>query len=127
MFRKIDHSAIYLLIAGTYTPVLMLVLDFPYSVVCLAIVWYLAISGIVFSCITLKFNSLSTALYLLLGYLFFFFGFYGQKHWFLLLYFYLPAVYYILSVVISICKRKSFITEFGTFLYCLVQFFIIFQ
>ncbi len=69
VFRKIDHSAIYLLIAGTYTPILLLVLDFPYSIVCLAMVWYLAISGIVFSCITLKFKSLSTALYLLLGWL----------------------------------------------------------
>ena len=69
VFRKIDHSAIYLLIAGTYTPILMLVLNFPYSIVCLAMVWYLAISGIVFSCITLKFKSLSTALYLLLGWL----------------------------------------------------------
>ena len=69
VFRKIDHSAIYLLIAGTYTPILMLVLDFPYSIVCLAMVWYLAISGIVFSCITLKFKSLSTALYLLMGWL----------------------------------------------------------
>lgn len=69
VFRKIDHSAIYLLIAGTYTPILMLVVDFPYSVVCLAMVWYLAVSGIVFSCITLKFKSLSTALYLLMGWL----------------------------------------------------------
>lgn len=69
VFRKIDHSAIYLLIAGTYTPILMLVLDFPYSIVCLAMVWYLSISGIVFSCITLKFKSLSTALYLLMGWL----------------------------------------------------------
>src|SRR5574344_597694 len=30
VFRKIDHSAIYLLIAGTYTPLLMITVDFPY-------------------------------------------------------------------------------------------------
>src|SRR5574344_1704532 len=69
VFRKIDHSAIYLLIAGTYTPILMIVVKFPISVALLAITWYLAISGIVFSCITLKFKYLSTGLYLLMGWL----------------------------------------------------------
>lgn len=69
VFRKIDHSAIYLLIAGTYTPILMLVLDPPHSVALMAMVWYLAITGIVFSCISLKFKYLSTGLYLLMGWL----------------------------------------------------------
>ena len=69
VFRKIDHSAIYLMIAGTYTPILLLVVDFPHSVALLAITWYLAISGVVFSCITLKFKYISTCLYLLMGWL----------------------------------------------------------
>src|SRR5574344_2459551 len=69
VFRKIDHSAIYLLIAGTYTPILMIVVKFPISVALLAITWYLAITGIVFSCLTLKFKYLSTGLYLLMGWL----------------------------------------------------------
>lgn len=69
VFRKIDHSAIYLLIAGTYTPLLMLVVDFPYSVIIMAIVWYLAVTGIVFSCLTLKFKGLSTGLYILMGWM----------------------------------------------------------
>lgn len=67
VFRKIDHSAIYLLIAGTYTPILMLVVPFPHSVALLAMTWYLAAMGIVFSCITLKFKYLNTALYLVMG------------------------------------------------------------
>ncbi len=69
VFRKIDHSAIYLLIAGTYTPLLLMTVDFPSSVVFLSIIWYLAITGIVFSCITLKFKNLSTGLYVLMGWL----------------------------------------------------------
>lgn len=69
VFRKIDHSAIYLMIAGTYTPILMMVVPFPYSVALMAMTWYLAITGIVFSCITLKFKYLSTGLYLLMGWL----------------------------------------------------------
>ncbi len=67
VFRKIDHSAIFLLIAGTYTPILMLVVPFPHSVALLAVTWYLAAMGIVFSCITLKFKYLNTGLYLVMG------------------------------------------------------------
>src|SRR5574344_2105703 len=69
VFRKIDHSAIYLMIAGTYTPLLMIAVKFPYSVALMAIMWYLAVSGIIFSCLTLKFKYLSTGLYLLMGWL----------------------------------------------------------
>lgn len=69
VFRKIDHSAIYLMIAGTYTPILMMVISFPNSVALMSMIWYLAITGIVFSCITLKFKYLSTGLYLLMGWL----------------------------------------------------------
>lgn len=69
VFRKIDHSAIYLMIAGTYTPILMMVISFPNSVALMSMIWYLAITGIVFSCITLKFKYISTGLYLLMGWL----------------------------------------------------------
>ena len=69
VFRRIDHSAIYLLIAGTYTPVLMIAVPFPTSVGLLAMIWYLAVTGVVFSCLTLKFRYLSTGLYLVMGWL----------------------------------------------------------
>ena len=69
VFRRIDHSAIYLLIAGTYTPVLMIAVPFPTSVGLLAMIWYLAVTGVVFSCLTLKFPYLSTGLYLVVGWL----------------------------------------------------------
>lgn len=72
VFRKIDHSAIYMLIAGTYTPILLLVLPFPHSIAALAMIWYLAVSGIIYSCMTIKFKYLSTVLYLLMGWLMFF-------------------------------------------------------
>ena len=69
VFQKIDHSAIFLLIAGTYTPILLLVVEFPLSVALLAMTWYLAIAGVVYSCLTLKFKYLSTGLYLVMGWL----------------------------------------------------------
>lgn len=69
VLQKIDHSAIYLLIAGTYTPILLLTVPFPHSVAILAMIWYLAIMGIIFSCITLKFKNISLALYLLMSWI----------------------------------------------------------
>ena len=69
VFQKIDHSAIFLLIAGTYTPILLLVVEFPLSVALLAMTWYLAITGVIYSCLTLKFKYLSTGLYLVMGWL----------------------------------------------------------
>lgn len=69
VFRKIDHSAIFMLIAGTYTPILLLTVKFPLSVALMAMTWYLAISGIIYSCLTLKFKYLSTGLYLVMGWL----------------------------------------------------------
>lgn len=73
VFQKLDHSAIYLLIAGTYTPALLFTLKFPISVVMLAAIWALAITGIVFYCIKPNSKKLSTLLYLLMGWLSVFF------------------------------------------------------
>lgn len=73
IFQKIDHSAIYLLIAGTYTPALLMVLSFPLSVIMLAIIWLLTIVGIVFSGVNIKSKRLSTAIYLIMGWMSVFF------------------------------------------------------
>lgn len=69
VFQKIDHSAIYILIAGTYTPMLILTVPFPYCIAILAMIWYLAIAGVVFSCISLKNKYIATGLYLLMGWM----------------------------------------------------------
>lgn len=45
-FRLLDHSAIYILIAGTYTPVFAVLLRGRWRVVLLALVWGLAVLGI---------------------------------------------------------------------------------
>lgn len=71
--QKIDHSAIYMLIAGTYTPALILTLKAPLSFALVAIVWSLALTGMVFSCIKIGSKRLSTGIYLLMGWLSVFF------------------------------------------------------
>ncbi len=73
IFQKIDHSAIYLLIAGTYTPALLMALDFPWSVLMLVLIWSLAIVGIVFSGVNIKSKRVSTAIYLIMGWMSVFF------------------------------------------------------
>ena len=69
-FQKIDHSSIYLLIAGTYTPYLMISLASRTAYLFLAIIWALALAGIVFELIAIdRYPKLSTYMYLTLGWL----------------------------------------------------------
>jgi hemolysin III len=44
--RRLDHSSIYLLIAGSYTPVCLVVLPSSYGVPLLALLWVAAIAGV---------------------------------------------------------------------------------
>jgi len=44
--RRLDHSMIFVLIAGTYTPVSLLVLHGPWSIALLGVVWAGAITGV---------------------------------------------------------------------------------
>lgn len=108
VFRKIDHSAIYMLIAGTYTPILLLVIPFPHSIALLAIIWYLAITGIVFSCLTLKFKNLSTALYLIMGWLtiFLFYTLWQNASHLAVLYLVIGGFFYTFGSVFYILKYK---------------------
>jgi hemolysin III len=45
--RRLDHSMIFLLIAGTYTPFAVLALDGPLATAILVVVWSAALGGIV--------------------------------------------------------------------------------
>ena len=68
VFRVIDHSAIYALIAGTYTPFLLGPLRGPWGWSLLGLIWGLAIAGIVAkSTLGFRWARLSTAVYLLMG------------------------------------------------------------
>ena len=70
VFRVLDHSAIYLLIAGTYTPFALGALRGPWGWSLFGIVWGLAILGIVAkSTLGFRFPRLSTAIYLAMGWM----------------------------------------------------------
>ena len=48
VFKLLDHCAIYLLIAGTYTPLLLLSMHGPLGYSLMAVIWAIAIGGIFF-------------------------------------------------------------------------------
>ena len=68
--RKLDHAAIYLLIAGTYTPFTLLTMRNPWGWVLFGVVWTLAIAGIAAKLtVGLRYPRLSTFMYLGMGWL----------------------------------------------------------
>lgn len=70
VFKVLDHCAIYLLIAGTYTPVLLVSLDGVWSYSLMAVIWSLAVGGIVFKTLFHdRFPKLSLLLYLAMGWM----------------------------------------------------------
>jgi hemolysin III len=70
ILRVCDHSAIYLLIAGTYTPFLLVNLRGSWGWSLFAVIWGLAMAGILFKVWFVEhFSILSTAVYLLMGWL----------------------------------------------------------
>jgi len=69
-FRVVDHISIYLLIAGTYTPVLLLGLIDSLGWLLFFVVWGIAAIGVVLKLFfTGKFEVFSTLLYLVMGWL----------------------------------------------------------
>jgi len=70
LFEIFDHSAIYLLIAGTYTPFVLLSIKGALGWTLFSSVWGLAIGGIIFKCYFVKkFLIMSTILYVIMGWL----------------------------------------------------------
>jgi len=68
--KVFDHCAIYLLIAGTYTPFTLVGLRGPWGWSLFAAIWTLAIAGVVFKLFfTGRFKLLSTLLYVGMGWL----------------------------------------------------------
>ncbi|WP_420594554.1 PAQR family membrane homeostasis protein TrhA [Deinococcus sp.] len=66
--RKLDHSAIFLLIAGSYTPVAYFGLSGIWREVVLYFIWGVALSGIALKLLTMRLPRwISTLLYVLMG------------------------------------------------------------
>ena len=70
IWRKLDHAGIYLMIAGTFTPVAMLGLSAASARNCLMTIWAIALAGIIQSIFFVNIPKIFSALiYLVAGYL----------------------------------------------------------
>lgn len=75
IFRAIDHGVIYLTIAGSYTPIILIGLRSTFSIVIFVIIWILALAGITMNIISFaigkedKIKKASMIIYLAMGWL----------------------------------------------------------
>lgn len=70
IFQVFDHSAIFLLIAGTYTPFTLVTIRGGWGWSIFGVVWGIAIAGIVFKIFnTGRYNFVSTIMYISMGWL----------------------------------------------------------
>ena len=73
ILRVLDHSSIFLFIAGTYTPVLVLALNGNSKWIYLAAIWTVALGGVIFKILTHgkfdRYKAVSLAIYIGMGWL----------------------------------------------------------
>lgn len=70
IFRRLDHAAIYLLIAGTYTPVILISLRTTWVIYLLPVVWTMAIIGVYIKVFYIhRYERLTLIFYIIMGWL----------------------------------------------------------
>lgn len=70
IFQKLDHVSIYLLIAGTYTPYMLVSLENNNGLIMLILVWGLAVIGLLLDILVAKrIEWLQLSIYLLMGWI----------------------------------------------------------
>ena len=107
-FRIIDHISIYLLIAGTYTPVTLITLAQSKGWLLFGLVWGIATLGLILKLFfTGKFEIISTLLYLVMGWLIVldFTALVEQLHSNGLLWLFLGGLFYTVGIVFYAIKK----------------------
>lgn len=115
ILRKIDHSMIYVLIVGTYTPVVMYCMDAPRSYYFLGVMWTVALIGILLKVLWIDApRFVSTFLYLVLGWsLIFDFSSFQAIPMNCLTLIALGGISYTVGAIIYIIKKPNISTHFG--------------
>lgn len=68
--RVFDHASIYVLIAGTYTPICLITLSESIGIILLGVIWGVAICGVVLKLFfTGQYDRLSTIMYVAMGWI----------------------------------------------------------
>ncbi|MBC2717030.1 MAG: hemolysin III family protein [Desulfobacteraceae bacterium] len=69
-FRLMDHSCIFLLIAGTYTPPTLIAMRGSWGWTLFTLIWAMAVGGLIFETINIgKYKFISVAIYMAMGWL----------------------------------------------------------
>lgn len=111
MFRKIDHISIFVMIAGTYTPFLVIYLDDMVGKIYLVILWVLVGFGIVYKLFLLgRYKWISLLMYLFMGYIlvFNFEAFSAVLPTLSLKWIIIGGVFYTLGVIFYVWKKLPF-------------------
>lgn len=74
VFERLDHSSVYILIAGSYTPLCLIAIGGVKGIIICSIQWLLAIAGIAFKAIWIdRFVKIHVFIYLIMGWMIIFF------------------------------------------------------
>jgi hemolysin III len=107
----LDHAAIYVLIAGSYTPFSLVALDANLGLYLFAFVWIFALVGVILKLFfTGRFNKLSTVMYLLMGWqvVFFISPLMKSLSSFSLNFLFIGGVFYSIGAVLYLIKRLPY-------------------
>ena len=118
VFRVLEHSSIFLLIAGTYTPVTLLILKGTFGWIIFSLQWAITALGIIFSAIALnRFKKLSLLIYIAMGWLIIIAAFPLQQQMAIsdFLYLLFGGIFYTIGAVFYHLKRPAAM-RFGMFL-----------
>jgi hemolysin III len=108
MFKIFDHISIYFLIAGTYTPLLLVYMNNEFGITILSVLWGLTVLGIFFKLrFTGRFEIVSIIIYLLMGWIMVTGGrrFFDQIPSQLLIFIYIGAAFYSIGVFFYIWDK----------------------
>lgn len=115
ILRKLDHSMIYVLIVGTYTPIVLYCMDAPHSYYFLGVLWTIAILGIVMKIVWINApRVLTTFIYLILGWsLLFDFQSFTHIPFSCLVMIAIGGIAYSIGAIIYMIKKPNFTKCFG--------------
>lgn len=113
--RKLDHSMIYVLIAGTYTPICLVYLDYPHNLYFLTVIWLIAFLGIMIKLFWMKApRFISTTFYLLMGWaLVFDFSAFSNVPLGCFILIACGGISYTVGAIIYILKKPNWFKQFG--------------
>lgn len=113
--RKLDHSMIYVLIAGSYTPIVLKFVEGQHGVMFISIIWIIALVGIIIKlCWMNAPRFISTLFYLLMGWAVIFdYTSFSQVPRDALLLIALGGISYSIGAILYVIKKPNIFKKFG--------------